>query len=812
MLSKAEYKFFFAVDISALSLLTLSFLYSSPLSFFLVKNMEISNDVLHEFFEKYRTFVRYSLMEACRVLGLESQKNSKLKEALKHFETYLYVARQVGGKFEAEAHGMLGTCYMNLGQYDKAMHHLQVLIDVAKQLGRKYDEMQAYLHLANCYSYLGQHDKAIQYCYWCINFAKQTENKPCEGYAHLTIGNCYCSLEKQEETLHHYQASFNIAKQIGDKELEGRTHCGLGHYYSKLEEEHDKALNHYQTSTDIAKEVGDKTDEAIASYHLGSCFFHLEQYDKAITHLEVASKIAEQSGDNLTVAKANAFLGDCYFFGFDQYDKAEQHFKQALQYDRKLFNSIPRQDQFKVSTREHFIRSYRTLTLVLMIQDKAQEALLVAESGRSRALAELMFTSYSLKSTDESKAKALSLSEIREVVRSLDTTVIYFSLLEKTNASTIWSWIIQPNGQIQHMPCGIVSEETSTCTSDAIKEAPLAVKWTNIIPLIDQTRQMLKGHCSEDCEDRSLSFLYPEDHVKHTSNRLIEDEEEEAEAQNYLDKRNEACKNLYQILCSCLQELTEGSHVVIVADGPLHLIPFAALIDENGRYLSESLQLRHVPSLVVANLMMEHRLEREGLTSPLIVGDPAAPLRKCRLPCANEEARMIGKLLNVEPLIGEHATKVQVLQNLEKASLIHIAAHGDMKRGEILLAPNPGSKGKKEDYMLMLSDLEGRSLKAKLVVLSCCHSAEGEVKADGVIGIARAFLGAGACSVLVALWAISDEGTLFLMKTFYEHLSRGLKANESLSKTMESMRKTTKFCDPHYWAPFVLIGDDVTLF
>lgn len=200
-------------------------------------------------------------------------------------------------------------------------------------------------------------------------------------------------------------------------------------------------MNHYQTSTDIAKEIGDKTDEAIASYHLGSCFFHLEQYDKAIYHLEVASKMAEQSGDNLTVAKANAYLGDCYFFGFDQYDKAEQHFKQALQYDRKLFNSIPRQDQFKVSTREHFIRSYRTLTLVLMIQDKAQEALLVAESGRSRALAELMFTSYSLKSTDESKAKALSLSEIREVVRSLDTTVIYFSLLEKTNASTIWSWI-----------------------------------------------------------------------------------------------------------------------------------------------------------------------------------------------------------------------------------------------------------------------------------------------------------------------------------------------------------------------------------
>lgn len=74
-----------------------------------------------------------------------------------------------------------------------------------------------------------------------------------------------------------------------------------------------------------------------------------------------------------------------------------------------------------------------------------------------------------------------------------------------------------------------------------------------------------------------------------------------------------------------------------------------------------------------------------------------------------------------------------------------------MERGEILLASNPGSKGEKKDYMLMLSDLEGKPLRASLVVLSCCHSAKGEVKADGVIGIARAFIGAGARSVLVAL-------------------------------------------------------------
>ena len=421
-----------------------------------------------------------------------------------------------------------------------------------------------------------------------------------------------------------------------------------------------------------------------------------------------------------------------------------------------------------------------------------------------------MTTSYSLKTSEANEASALSLSQIREVVKLLDTTVIFFSLLENNDTSIIWSWTIKSNGQVTDMPCGIVSDETTSCEAQA-SPATLAVKGTNLMSILNETRQVLikKGRGSGEYEDRSLSFLYAEDYVTCANKRLIEDEEEQEKLQSYEEKRKDALRRLYQILCPRLQERTGGSQVVIVSDGPVHLIPFAALIDENGHYLAESLQVRHVPSLATAKLIMEHRVDLKGGTSPLIVGDPAIPKR--RLPCAKEEALMISKLLGVEPLIGENATKEKVLQSLEKAKLIHIAAHGDMERGEILLASNPGSKGEKEDYMLMLSDLEGKPLRASLVVLSCCHSAEGEVKADGVIGIARAFIGAGARSVLVALWAISDEGTLYFMNAFYQHFSRGLKASECLNKAMEVMRNSTKFCDPHFWAPFILIGDDVTL-
>ncbi|KAL9951538.1 hypothetical protein ACROYT_G044214 [Oculina patagonica] len=175
---------------------------------------------------------------------------------------------------------------------------------------------------------------------------------------------------------------------------------------------------------------------------------------------------------------------------------------------------------------------------------------------------------------------------------------------------------------------------------------------------------------------------------------------------------------------------------------------------------------------------------------------------------------MIGEMLGIKPLIGEKATKEEVLRQIGSVALVHIAAHGDMKSGEIALAPNPTRKSKipkESDFMMKISDVQEVQLRARLVVLSCCHSAQGTVTPEGVVGIARAFLGAGARSVLVALWAIDDEATMEFMKNFYQHLSRGCSASVALNRAMKCLRESEKFGAVKYWAPFVLIVDDVTI-
>ena len=279
-----------------------------------------------------------------------------------------------------------------------------------------------------------------------------------------------------------------------------------------------------------------------------------------------------------------------------------------------------------------------------------------------------------------------------------------------------------------------------------------------------------------------------------------------------------ALKTLYELVISPIEDLIYGEELIIVPEGPLWMAPFAAFVDSNSHYLSELFRFRVIPSLTSLKLITESPEDYHCKSGALLVGDPWVQEVVCykiaQLPFAREEVEMIGRILDTVPLTGTDATKEEVLTRLSSVALVHIAAHGSMENGEIALAPNRTRASqipKKDDYLLTMRDVMSVNLRARLVVLSCCHSGRGEIKSEGVVGIARAFLGAGARSVLVALWAIDDDATLEFMKIFYQHLARGNRASEALKQAMESLRESTRFCAVKHWAPFVLIGDDVKL-
>ena len=443
-------------------------------------------------------------------------------------------------------------------------------------------------------------------------------------------------------------------------------------------------------------------------------------------------------------------------------------------------------DDFKVSSSDLRNFPYQKLSEFFCFLGNPNHALYVLELARARALADLMATQYSVErhlSTDPQSR--IGIEKIMKKERN--SSCLYISYHDHD----LFLWVLKTSGIIRFRR--ITVDEKLVGSGLVGKLDDFFAKCFRSFGITPE----------EDREDRSLNDVQ----------RLRREEGEES-------GNSESSFSLYhRMLISPVVDLLEEPELIVVPDRFLNQVPFPALTDEGGRYLAETFRIRIVPSLTTLKLIQDSPANHHSQTDALIVGDPDVGKvrykRKkkafSRLPFALNEAVMIGQLLGVQPLLEQHATKQAILDSLHSVSLIHFAAHGDAERGEIALSPVRPPKGipKEENYLLTMSDITKVQLRAKLVVLSCCHSARGQIRAEGVVGIARAFLGSGAGSVLVALWAISDTATEQLMCRFYEHLFRGESASESLHQAMKWMRGNgfDRVCD---WAPFMLIGDNVT--
>ena len=457
-------------------------------------------------------------------------------------------------------------------------------------------------------------------------------------------------------------------------------------------------------------------------------------------------------------------------------------------------------DQFKISLLDVYDFPYQVLSKFFCFSGHPNNALYVLELSRARALADLMATQYSVEM--QISANPQSWIGIENIMRKeSNCACLYISY----HVQDLFLWIIKTSGVIYFRTLGINENLAPSGLTDSFDD------------FFTKCFRSFGTLPEENCEDRSLndieSKLKPCQEESHSAGRLVKDDDKESQ------NKESSISLCYRMFIAPVADLLEEPEIIIVPDRSLYKVPFAALSDKCGKFLSETFSIRIVPSLSTLKLIQDSPSDRHSQTGALIVGDPEVGRVRYKgsrttfspLPCARKEVEMIGELLGLQPLLGRCATKQAVLERLHSVSLIHFAAHGNAERGEIALSPlRPTRKTpKEEEYLLTMSDISKVRLRAKLVVLSCCHSGRGQIRAEGVVGIARAFLGSGAPSVLVALWAIQDSATEQLMGRFYEHLVRGKSASESLHEAMKWMRGNG-FTKVREWAPFMLIGDNVT--
>ena len=494
----------------------------------------------------------------------------------------------------------------------------------------------------------------------------------------------------------------------------------------------------------------------------------------------------------------------CYNLAVVKISKQKSH--EASPY---LFESVKKsevcrgflkdKDDFKILYSDQNMIPVKVLSKLFCDVGNPEKALYVEELGRARALSDLMAANYSVES--EISADPQSWTGIENVV-TLEShcTCLYISYTDQN----VLLWILKASGDIQY--------RTVTLDKKTL-EAKLAQNMDEYFANIADNFRSFGILPEEKCEDRSLNGTEPKPVSSHQEKLAVS-----RKAKDKVDPKP-SLTLFYQMIIAPVTDLLKTPEIIIIPERSLFRVPFPALLDEGGKYLSEKFRIRIAPSLATLKLIQDSPADYHSQTGALIVGDPdvgEVSLKGYRktfapLPCARNEAEMIGQWLGVKPLLGKHATKQAVLQRIHSVSLVHIAAHGDTERGEILLAPERtgGGTPHDKDYLLTMSEISKVQLRAKLVVLSCCHSAQGQIRAEGIIGIARAFLGSGARSVLVSLWALADSATEHFMRRFYKNLMRGKSASESLHQAMKWMRDHG-CSDVSEWAPFLLIGDNVT--
>jgi CHAT domain-containing protein/tetratricopeptide (TPR) repeat protein len=287
---------------------------------------------------------------------------------------------------------------------------------------------------------------------------------------------------------------------------------------------------------------------------------------------------------------------------------------------------------------------------------------------------------------------------------------------------------------------------------------------------------------------------------------------------------------LYTALLKNVPEAAKKERLIIVPDGRLHLLPFDALVDGNGRYLVYSHTITYAPSASAMYLVNSMPPRQPAQKALLGVGgipyDQTADLNKLAkmrgytndtlptLPASKEEVLAADAAVHAGAntlLIGPSATKSAFEHSdLDQHAIIHLAVHGVANekhpdRAALILLNDPSSG---DDGILEASEIVHLRTNADLVVLSACDTAVGSLQGEeGIANLSLAFQLAGAKNVVSTLWSIDDTSTLYLMKHFYAHLAERSSVAYALTAAKRDMLITYGAkAIPYYWASFRLDG------
>ncbi|MEA2561592.1 MAG: hypothetical protein QOH06_3096 [Acidobacteriota bacterium] len=827
------------------------------------------------------------------------QRSDALPAALACYEETLALFRELGcKKDEARILNNLGAVHDGLGEPDAALEHYGQALALRREIANRRDEAETLNNIAAVHRALGDWQEALRLYGQMQEILEPLGDRWLEAARLANIGFTYNSLGEPQRALPFLEDALKLRRETGDRRGEIITLNNIGSARLNLGEP-DKALDLHRQALEQSIALGDPRQQAISRLRLAEAQLARNEVPAALLGLDSALANFKTTGNRRNEAQALDLRGRALALAGRQQEalpvlqsvlalhrtlrdrageaealralaaterslgrieEARTHAGEAVAKVEELRTSFVSPDLRAafLATQEH---AYALVIDLLMDRHAAQPgggydraALEVSERGRARSLLDVLHSGSVVRAGAAVPAKLLERRQ--SLRRRLSASSAQRLKVSGAGAEALGKGSEALLAELD----GVEAELRRLDPLYATVAAPPTLDLQAIGKLLDPGTLLLEYSLGEE-----RSFLWAVDAKGMRSfvlspRKEIEDlarevHEELSTVGSDAGRQREATELLGKMLLGPVWgEAAQVRRLIVVPDGALHVLPFAALrVPEPGRRWDAAGGLRvlldyqevvYLPS--ATTLALERQRLEQRPPAPkwaAILADPIFSSRDSRLAKATATSKVepvrsegTGTLLGFERLpssgreaaeiaalapagqvwsaLGLAASREEVLSGKLRAyRVIHFATHGlaNTRNPELsgLVLSLVDSAGQPREGFLSLTDIYDLDLDADLVVLSGCRTALGkEVRGEGLMGLTRGFLHAGVPRVVGTLWPVQDRTTAELMTRFYSALWKDhLPPAAALRAAQQSLSREPRYKDPYSWAGFVLQGD-----
>ena len=756
---------------------------------------------------------------------------SNYKNSIKYYEIGL---NEAGENIRAKMLALrgLGDVYTNLSDYSKALDYYANAKILAKQIKDVPADAKINIGLGVLYYNLDMPQKALEILKESENSLSESENPYLKLEIEQKIGILYNSIDSLSTAYSYLKNSADLANKYGDV------------YYEILSKTFLAEISLKQGNVNSAHSLLNKTIKTTSSigYNqlLGLQYLIMSDISKTkfektnqLKNIIQAKYYADKANDLNTLIKANQKLGE-FYAQQKEVDKAEEFYQTAVNIIDLNFNRLFTKADIQIKFFSNYYSVYNSLINLYLSENRFLKAFEVLEKSKARNSSQNMVN---LK-LGRTIGSDILLSKYYDLVWKLNSGLYNGTELASTNIEfqNVKDSIAQLNPTVAKYLSN--SKFSLNNVKKSLEKSQYIISYfvqNNYIYAFQFSTNGLKTK-KIDISLNKLNEL--KNAISPYYNNKIGGNEISFNRDLFAFNADGANNFYKKVVQPIISDIPTNSKIIFSLPSELITIPFEFLITKSATdsspyllddktFLIDDYVISYTPSASIWK-------ELQGGNNPktqtaLLIGDPffdtqnqsisetrgfteeidffSRNMNYLSLEYSAEEIQSIGSLLNNEKIyLSKDATETIFKKNVEDASIVHLSTHSFLyKNSPLILFSN---NDKENDGFLEVGEILKLNLKTNMVVLSSCKSGLGRVdKAEGIIGMQKAFFDAGAKSVMVSLWDVNDKYTSIFMKYFYSFLSDGYSKSEALRFAKLKFIKQNN-PNPYYWSAFTISGDD----